>query len=164
MNTNIDNKTKLTESLNELKKSMKYYEENKEEILKKKREEYKKSQMELIQNGIEEIKNLKEKNKLDEKDVLDKDIIKSTIFMIKLIRILSKLHDDDYEEKTMLIMVYIQLSLSLDDKTDLEYTELLEKIFFESLFDKSFIVKMPNYLKNEKISYCFEKLLEYLKL
>lgn len=151
------NKDEINNSLEEIKKQFKYLKENKETLENKKRDEYKNSQMELIKNGIEEMKTLKEKN------LSDKEIIKSSIMMLKIITILTKLHHKDYEEKTLIIMIYIQLCLTLDDKSDLKYTELLEKIFYESLFDKSFIEEMPEYLTNEKICSCFENMLEYLK-
>jgi hypothetical protein len=113
--------------------------------------------MELIQNGIIEMKTSKDKN------ISDEEIIKSNIFIIKLIMILGKLHQKDNEEKTLIIMTYIQICLTLDDKNDLDYTNILEKIFYESLFDKSFLVEIPNYLTNKKIYSCFNSMLEYLK-
>ena len=154
MNSTLD---KSDECLSELKKQCQYLIDNKDEIGKKKREEYKKSQMELIQNGIGEMKNLKEEN------ISDKELIQSSILATKIFLMLSKLHDKNNEEQTLIIMTYIQVCLSLDDKTDLQYTEFLEKIFCESLFDKSFMNELLDYLTNKKICSCFEDLLEYLK-
>ena len=149
----------INNSISEFKKKCQYIKENNDEIERKKREEYKKSQKELIQNGIAEIKILKDKNI----NLTDEEIIKSNIFIIKLISSFARLHTDNYREETVIIMTFVQFCLTLDDKSDNQYTELLEKIFFESLFDKSFIDELISYLSNKKICSFFEDMNEYLK-
>ncbi len=96
-------------------------------------------------------------------NLTDEEIIKSNIFIIKLISSLVRLHTDGYKEETVIIMTHVQFCLTLDDKSDNQYTELLEKIFFESLFDKSFINEIISYITNQKICSFFEDMNEYLK-
>jgi hypothetical protein len=52
----------------------------------------------------------------------EKDIIKSTIMAIKILTIFARIHNNDYKVETLIIMTYVQVSLILDDKSDLEYT------------------------------------------
>ena len=94
----------------------------------------------------------------------DDEIIKSSIFVIKIMCVLSRLHDLDYKTETLIIMTYTQMCLVMDDKSDSKFTELLEKIYLDSLFDKSFIEKIGSFLPNDKIEKFLTELLEYIKM
>jgi hypothetical protein len=118
---------------------------------------YKQSKIEELEKKAKNIKILKDMN------ISDENIIKLHIDVIKITNMLVKLHSDDYKEETLIILWCVQFSLVTDDKTDNQYTELLEKIYFESAFDNSFLNEIENYLNNLKIYSFFEKLLNYFK-
>lgn len=151
MNENVNNK------LNKLKDENEYLKENKEEMEKKRRETYRQIQLKSIKDTKDEIINLR-------KNSTDDEIIKSSIFVIKIMCALSRLHDLNYKTETLIIMTYTQMCLAMDDKSDSKFTELLEKIYLESLFDKSFISDIGSLLPNYKIEKFLMEMLEYIKM
>lgn len=143
--------------MNKLKEKIEYINENKEEIEKKRRETYRQTQLKSIKDTKDMIIKLRGNFTTDE-------IIKSSIFGIKAMNILSRLHDLNYKTETLVIMTYTQIHLAMDNKSDSKFTELLEYIYVDSLFDKSFIEKIEEFLPNDKIEKFLIGLFEYIKI